>query len=281
VSDTGIREATILGQGIGAAMRGLRPLVDIQYLDYLLYAFQTMSDDLATLHWRSAGGTKAPVIVRTKGHRLEGIWHSGSPMGTLLNGLRGIYVCVPRDMTRAAGFYNTLFASENAALVIEPLNGYRVKETMPDNIATFTLPLGIPEVIKEGEDITVVTYGSTCKIVLEAALYAQKEFSINVEVIDAQTLIPFDTENKVGQSLQKTNALLIVDEDVPGGASAYLLQKILEEKDNFYELDAKPRTVTGSDHRPAYTSDGDYFSKPNIEDIVNAFVHIMEERNQF
>lgn len=270
VADTGIREATIAGQGIGAAMRGLRPIVDIQYLDYLLYALQTLSDDLATLHHRSAGGQKAPVVVRTKGHRLEGMWHAGSPMAVILGAVRGMYVLVPRNMTQAAGFYNGLLRSDNPALVIEPLNGYRTKEPLPDNVADFTIPLGVPEILREGTDLTLVTYGSLCHIAVDAAEYAHRVFGISAEVIDVRSLLPFDRQQMIVRSLKKTNALVVADEDVPGGASAFILQQILEVQGGFAWLDATPRTLTARAHRPPYGSDGDYFSKPSTEDLIRA-----------
>ncbi|NEN23640.1 transketolase [Cryomorpha ignava] len=276
VSDAGIREASILGQGIGMAMRGLRPIAEIQYLDYLLYALQIMSDDLATLHYRTKGGQKAPVIIRTRGHRLEGIWHSGSPLGTIIHAIRGIYVCVPRNMVTAAGFYNTLLKSDDPALVIEPLNGYRLKEQRPDNLAEFTIPLGVPEIVREGNDITIVSYGSTCNLAEDAATQLL-DLGIDVELIDVRTLLPFDKNHLIVESLKKTNRLLIVDEDVPGGASAFILDKILNEQNGYFHLDSKPVTLTSKAHRPAYGSDGDYFSKPNIEDIVETTYSILHE----
>lgn len=276
VSDTGIREATILGQGIGMALRGLRPIVDIQYLDYLLYCFQLLSDDLATLRYRTKGGQAAPVIVRTRGHRLEGIWHSGSPMGLITSGLRGIHVCVPRNMTVAAGFYNTLIQGDDPALVVEPLNGYRLKERMPDNIGEYTIPLGVPEVIQEGSDLTIVSYGSTCNIV-ESVLPQLQDAGISAELVDIQTLMPFDVNSMIVESLKKTNRLLIIDEDVPGGASAYIMQKILQEQNGYKYLDSKPICLAAKEHRPAYATDGDYFSKPNAEDIFEAAYSMMSE----
>ncbi|MFA5670225.1 MAG: thiamine pyrophosphate-dependent enzyme [Balneolaceae bacterium] len=276
VSDTGIREATILGQGIGMALRGLRPIVDIQYLDYLLYCFQLLSDDLATLRYRTKGGQAAPVIVRTRGHRLEGIWHSGSPMGLITSGLRGIHVCVPRNLTVAAGFYNTLIQGDDPAIVIEPLNGYRLKERMPENIGEYTVPLGVPEVIQEGSDLTIVSYGSTCNIV-ESVLPQLQDAGISAELVDIQTLMPFDVNSMIVESLKKTNRLLIIDEDVPGGASAYIMQKILQEQNGYKYLDSKPICLTGKEHRPAYATDGDYFSKPNAEDIFEAAYSMMSE----
>ena len=276
VSDTGIREATILGQAIGMAMRGLRPICEIQYLDYLLYALQTMSDDLATLSWRTAGGQKAPVIVRTRGHRLEGIWHSGSPMAGILNLLRGMYVLVPRDMTRAAGFYNTILQSDEPAIIVEVLNGYRVKERLPDNIGEYTTPLGVPEVIRPGSDVTLVTYGACCRIALDAA-NKLSEAGIETEVIDVQSLLPFDLQGVIGRSLEKTSRVIFVDEDVPGGASAYMLQEVIEKQGGYFHLDSEPRTLTGTAHRPAYGSDGDYWSKPNTETIFDAVYDMMRE----
>ena len=276
VADAGIREATILGQGIGLSMRGLRPIAEIQYLDYLLYALQIMSDDLATVHYRTKGGQKAPVIVRTRGHRLEGIWHSGSPMGTIIHSLRGMWVCVPRNMVQAAGFYNTLLQSDEPALVVECLNGYRLKETQPSNLGEFTVPLGVPEVMRSGTDLTVLSYGSTLRIVLEACERLES-MGISVEVLDAQTLLPFDLQHRCAESLAKTNRFLVVDEDVPGGASAYLMQQVLEEQGGYRHLDAKPRTLTAQAHRPAYGSDGDYFSKPSAEDVVELVLEMMEE----
>ncbi len=276
VHDTGIRECTIIGQGIGMAMRGLRPIAEIQYLDYLLYAIQVMSDDLATVQYRTKGGQKAPLIISTRGHRLEGIWHSGSPMGMIVNSIRGIHVCVPRNMTKAAGFYNTLMAAEEPALVIEPLNGYRTKERMPTNIGEFREPLGIPEIVKAGTDITLVSYGSTFNL-CEVAAQQLLELGISVELIDVQTLLPFDINHMIADSLEKTNRLLIVDEDVSSGATAFILDKVLVEQKGYYHLDSAPETLSSKDHRPAYGSDGDYFSKPNIEDIVEKAYGIMHE----
>ncbi|MCY4418528.1 MAG: thiamine pyrophosphate-dependent enzyme [Cytophagales bacterium] len=276
VTDTGIREATIVGQGIGAALRGLRPMVEIQYLDYLLYALQTLSDDLATLHYRTAGGQKAPLIIRTRGHRLEGMWHSGSPMGTLLHSLRGIHILLPRNMTQAAGFYNSLLCADEPALVIECLNGYRLKEGLPENIGDIRTPIGVPETIREGEDITCVTYGSMCRIVLEAA-HELGSYGISMEVLDARCLLPFDINHVIAKSLKKTSRLLVVDEDVPGGASAYMLQQILEKQDAYHLLDSKPMSLTASAHRPAYGSDGDYFSKPQVEDVVERGYSLLHE----
>jgi len=276
VSDTGIREATIIGQGIGLAMRGLRPIAEIQYLDYLLYGLQIMSDDLATLRYRTFGKQKAPLIIRTRGHRLEGIWHSGSPMGGIINNIRGIHVLVPRNMTKAAGFYNTLLQGDDPALVIECLNGYRLKEELPSNFGEFTTPIGVVENIRQGKDITVVSYGSTLRIVQEVAKELM-QIGIDIEIIDAQSLLPFDINHDTIKSVAKTNRLLIVDEDVPGGASAYLLQQIIEEQDGYQYLDSKPATLTAKAHRPAYGSDGDYFSKPSAEDIFEKIYEMMHE----
>ncbi len=278
VRDTGIREATILGQGIGMALRGLRPIAEIQYLDYLLYCFQGLSDDLATLHYRSKGGQKAPLIVRTRGHRLEGIWHTGSPMGMIVNGIRGVHVCVPRNLTDAAGMYNTLLKGDDPALVIEPLNAYRLKEKKPDNLGAYTVPLGIPNVISEGEDITIVSYGSTCNI-CEEVLPQLQEVDISAELIDARTLLPFDRNRDILESLKKTNRILFVDEDVPGGASAFMMQKVVDEHGGYYYLDSEAQCLTAREHRGAYGSDGDYFSKPNAEDIFDAVYAIMREAN--
>tara|TARA_B110000902_G_scaffold132332_1_gene153651 strand:+ start:4989 stop:7442 length:2454 start_codon:yes stop_codon:yes gene_type:complete len=278
VSDTGIREATIIGQGIGLAMRGLRPIAEIQYLDYLLYALQIMSDDLATLHYRSFGKQKAPLIIRTRGHRLEGIWHAGSPMGGIINNVRGMHVLVPRNMTKAAGFYNTLLDGDEPALVIECLNGYRLKEELPTNLADFKTKIGVVETVKEGTDITIVSYGSTLRIVQETAKELQQA-GIDIEIIDAQSLLPFDLNSDCVKSLAKTNKLLVIDEDVPGGASAYLLQEILEKQDGYQFLDSKPATLTAKAHRTAYGTDGDYFSKPSAEDIFEKVYDIMNESN--
>ncbi|TMM31963.1 transketolase [Polaribacter aestuariivivens] len=278
ISDTGIREATIIGQGIGLAMRGLRPIAEIQYLDYLLYALQIMSDDLATLHYRSFGKQKAPLIIRTRGHRLEGIWHAGSPMGGIINNVRGMHVLVPRNMTKAAGFYNTLLQADEPALVIECLNGYRLKEELPTNLGDFKTPIGLTETIKEGKDITIVSYGSTLRIVEETAKELL-QVGIDAEIIDAQSLLPFDLNHDCVKSLAKTNKLLIVDEDVPGGASAYILQEILEKQNGYEYLDSKPATLTSKAHRPAYGTDGDYFSKPSAEDIFEKVYEIMHESN--
>jgi pyruvate/2-oxoglutarate/acetoin dehydrogenase E1 component/TPP-dependent pyruvate/acetoin dehydrogenase alpha subunit len=276
VSDTGIREATILGQGIGMAMRGLRPIAEIQYLDYLLYGLFVLSDDIATLRYRTGGRQTAPVIIRTRGHRLEGIWHSGSPMGVILSAARGVHLCVPRNLTEAAGFYNLLLQGDDPAIVIEPLNGYRLKEKQPENIGEFTTPLGIPEVVKAGSDLSVVSYGSTINII-EALVPEMEEVGINIELIDVRTLMPFDLNHLIVESVKKTNRLLIVDEDVPGGASAYILHKILQDQGAYYHLDSEPRCLTAKDHRPAYASDGDYFSKPNAEDIFDEIYEMMRE----
>ncbi len=276
VTDTGIREATIMGQAIGMSMRGLRPVAEIQYLDYVLYALQTMSDDLASLHWRTAGGQKAPVIVRTRGHRLEGVWHAGSPMSGILNLTRGIYVLVPRDMTRAAGFYNTLLKADEPAIVVEVLNGYRVKERLPENIGEITLPLGVPETIRDGKDVTIVTYGACCRVVLDAADKLGKA-GIEVEVIDVQSLMPFDIHGKIVESLKKTNRILFVDEDVPGGTTAYMMQEVIEKQGGYFHLDSPARTLSAKAHRPAYGSDGDYWSKPNAETVFDSVYDMMHE----
>ncbi|MBK8782011.1 MAG: transketolase [Anaerolineales bacterium] len=276
VTDTGIRETTILGQAIGLALRGLRPIAEIQYLDYVLYAIQTMSDDLASLHWRTAGGQKAPVIIRTRGHRLEGVWHSGSPMSGILSLTRGMYVLVPRDMTRAAGFYNTLLKADEPAIVVEVLNGYRSKERLPDNIAEMTLPLGVPETIRTGRDVTIVTYGACCKVVIEAADKLSK-VGIEVEVIDVQSLMPFDIHHKIVESLKKTSRVLFVDEDVPGGTTAYMMQEVIEKQGGYFHLDSPARTLSAKAHRPAYGSDGDYWSKPNAETVFDAVYEMMNE----
>jgi 2-oxoisovalerate dehydrogenase E1 component len=276
VSDTGIRENTIVGQAIGLALRGLRPIAEIQYLDYLLYALQILSDDLATLHWRTAGGQKAPVIVRTRGHRLEGIWHSGSLMAGIIHLVRGMHVLVPRDMVQAAGFYNTLLKSDEPALVVEVLNGYRMRETLPDNIGEFTLPVGVPEVLREGDDITLVTYGATCRIVMEASQLLSKT-GIEAEVIDVQSLLPFDIHRRILDSLKKTGRIVFIDEDVPGGTTAYMLQEVLEKQGGYSWLDSQPRTLPGKPHRPAYGSDGDYWSKPNVEQVFETAYEMMHE----
>ncbi|MDX1643627.1 MAG: thiamine pyrophosphate-dependent enzyme [Thermoanaerobaculia bacterium] len=276
VADTGIRETTILGQAIGLAMRGLRPLAEVQYLDYLLYCLQIMSDDLATLRWRTKAGQMAPVVVRTRGHRLEGVWHAGSPMGGIVHLLRGLYICVPRDMTRAAGMYNTLLASDDPALVVEVLNGYRVKERLPRNLAEMRLPLGEPEILRHGSDVTIVTYGACCAIV-ERAADLLSEVGIEAEIVDVQTLQPFDRHGRIADSIRKTNRVVFVDEDVPGGATAFMAAEVLERQRAFFWLDAEPRTVTSRAHRPAYGSDGDYFSKPNREEVFEAVYDLMRE----
>ena len=276
VSDVGIREATIIGQAIGLAMRGLRPIAEIQYLDYLLYALQILSDDLATLRWRSFGRQQAPVIVRTRGHRFEGIWHAGSPMGALIHLLRGMWLCVPRDMTQAAGMYNTLLQADDPALVVEVLNAYRVKERPPENIGEFTVPLGVPEVLRQGDDLTLVTYGACCRIALAAADLLD-QVGIAAEVIDVQTLLPLDLPGRIAESLRKTNRLVVLDEDVPGGGSAYILQRVLEEQNGYEWLDSPPRTITAAAHRPAFASHGDYFSKPNRERVFDVVYELMRE----
>jgi pyruvate/2-oxoglutarate/acetoin dehydrogenase E1 component/TPP-dependent pyruvate/acetoin dehydrogenase alpha subunit len=276
IFDTGIRELTIMGQGLGLAMRGLRPIAEIQYLDYLLYGMQILSDDVATLHYRTAGQQSCPLIVRTRGHRLEGIWHSGSPMGMIINALRGIYVCVPRNMTQAVGMYNTLLRSNDPGLVIECLNGYRLKEKLPSNLLEFTVPLGIPEVVKEGTDVTIVSYGSTLRIIQDA-VNKLEELNISCEIVDVQTLLPFDIHHTILESLKKTNRIVFVDEDVPGGAAAYMFNKVMEEQGGYKYLDVAPRTITGKAHRPAYGSDGDYFSKPNAEEIETVIKQMMAE----
>ncbi len=276
IRDTGIRETTILGEGIGLALRGLRPIAEIQYFDYLLYALQIISDDLATTHYRTKAGQKAPVIVRTRGHRLEGIWHSGSPLSMVINSIRGVYVCVPRDMTRAAGMYNTLVKGEDPALVIEPLNGYRLKERKPSNYGEFKIPLGEPEILIEGRDVTLVTYGSCVRIAAEA-IEQLNDIGISVELIDVQTLLPFDLHGAILRSLKKTNRIVFFDEDVPGGATAYMMQKVIEEQEGFQYLDHKPVTLSAKDHRPAYGTDGDYFSNPSAEDVYETIYSIMGE----
>lgn len=276
ITDTGIREATILGQGIGLALRGMRPIAEIQYLDYLMYALQLLSDDLATTHYRTAGQMVVPLIISTRGHRLEGIWHSGSPMSMLINSVRGVYVCSPRDMTRAAGFYNSLLEGNDPAIVIEPLNGYRLKERMPDNIGEFRLELGIPEIMNQGTDLTLVTYGSTVKVAQEAVNQLAAH-DISVELIDVQTLVPFDINNLILASIRKTGRVLFLDEDVPGGTTAYMMQEVIEKQGAWQFLDSSPKTLTGKEHRPAYTTDGDYFSKPSAEDIFDEIYAIMKE----
>jgi 2-oxoisovalerate dehydrogenase E1 component len=276
VTDTGIRECTIVGQGIGVALRGLKPIAEIQYLDYFIYALPTMSDDLACLYYRTKGGQKAPLIVRTRGHRLEGVWHAGSQVGMLLCALRGVYIISPRNMTQAAGFYNTMLRSDDPAVIIECLNGYRLKERLPDNVGEFTVPLGVPEILKEGTDITIVTYGSMCRIVMEAAEDLER-FGISAEVIDVQTLLPFDINHTILESVKKTNRIVFADEDVPGGATSFMMQKVLEEQGAYNFIDSKPVTVTAKEHRPAYASDGDYFSKPNPEDVFEKVYAVMAE----
>ena len=276
ITDTGIREATILGQGLGLALRGMRPIAEIQYLDYVMYALQVLSDDLATTHYRTAGRMIAPLIISTRGHRLEGIWHSGSPMSMLINSVRGIYVCSPRDMTRAAGFYNTLLEGKDPAIVIEPLNGYRLKEKLPDNLGEFRLQLGIPEILTTGTDMTVVTYGSTVKIAIEAVKQLALH-DISIELIDVQTLVPFDRGKMILESLKKTNRILFLDEDLPGGTTAYMMQEVLEKQGGWQYLDSPPKTLTAKEHRPAYTTDGDYFSKPSAEDIFDVIYGMMKE----
>ena len=276
ITDTGIREASIIGQGIGAAIRGLRPIVEIQYLDYVYWAIQTLSDDLSTLQYRTKGGQKAPLIIRTRGHRLEGIWHSGSPMGTLINSLRGIYVLVPRNFVEAVGMYNTLLSSDEPGIIIEPLNAYRLKENLPINLSKIKVELGFPSVIRKGNDITVVTYGSMCRIALEA-IYQLEEVGISCELIDVRTLLPFDKKKIILSSLKKTNRIVFVDEDVSGGATAFMMQNIIEKQNGYYFLDSKPITIHSKDHRPAYSTDGDYFSKPNCEDIFNKIYNLFSE----
>jgi pyruvate/2-oxoglutarate/acetoin dehydrogenase E1 component/TPP-dependent pyruvate/acetoin dehydrogenase alpha subunit len=278
VSDTGIREATIIGQGIGMAMRGLRPIAEIQYFDYLLYGLQLISDDLATLQYRTRGGQKAPMIISTRGHRLEGIWHSGSALSMVINSIRGVYVLVPRNMTQAAGFYNTIIRSDEPALIIEPLNAYRLREPKPLNTGEFTVPLGTPEVLIEGTDITIVTYGS-CVRIAEEAVGQLKDFGISAELIDVQSLLPFDLDHRIVESLKKTNKVLFFDEDVPGGATAYMMQKVLEEQGGYYFLDTQPRTLAAKPHRPAYSTDGDYFSNPSAEDVFDSVYNIMHDVN--
>ncbi|WP_414693230.1 alpha-ketoacid dehydrogenase subunit alpha/beta [Ohtaekwangia sp.] len=276
VTDTGIRECTIIGQGIGAALRGLRPIAEMQYLDYLIYALPTLSDDLACLQYRTKGGQKAPLIIRTRGHRLEGVWHAGSQIGMLLQSLRGIYIITPRNMTQAAGFYNTMLKSDDPAIIVECLNGYRLKERIPDNIGEFTVPLGVPEVLKEGSDVTIVTYGSMCRVVMEAAEDLE-QFGISCEVIDAQTLLPFDVHHRIVESVKKTNRIIFADEDVPGGATSFMMQQVLEEQDAYKYLDSKAVTITAKEHRPAYASDGDYFTKPNPEEVFETVYAMMNE----
>lgn len=277
IFDTGIREATIIGQGIGLAQRGLRPITEIQYLDYLLYGLQPLSDDVSTILYRTKGGQKCPLIVRTRGHRLEGIWHSGSPMGMILNSLRGMYVCVPRNMTQAAGMYNTLLQSDEPGIVIECLNGYRLKEQLPTNLMEMTVPMGVPEIIREGEDVTIVSYGSTLRVIEEAIVNYLEPQGISCEVVDVQTLLPFDVNHQIVESLKKTNRIIFIDEDVPGGATAYMFQHVMEKQGGYRWLDVAPRTITSKAHRPAYATDGDYFSKPNAEQIATTIEEMMAE----
>ena len=276
VTDTGIRECTIVGQGIGVALRGLKPIAEIQYLDYIIYALSTLSDDLACLYYRTKGGQKAPMIVRTRGHRLEGVWHAGSQVGMLINALRGVYIISPRNMTQAAGFYNTMLRSDDPAVIIECLNGYRLKEKLPDNVGEFTVPIGVPEILKPGTDVTIVTYGSMCRIVVEAAEDLER-FGISAEVIDVQTLLPFDIHHSILDSIKKTNRIVFADEDVPGGATSFMMQKVLEDQGGYHFIDSKPATITAKEHRPAYASDGDYFSKPNAEDVFEKVYTVMAE----
>lgn len=276
VTDTGIRECTIVGQGIGTALRGLKPIAEIQYLDYFIYALPTLSDDLACLYYRTKGGQKAPLIVRTRGHRLEGVWHAGSQIGMLIHSLRGMFIISPRNMTQAAGFYNTMLRSDDPSVIIECLNGYRLKERLPDNIGEFTIPLGVPEILKVGTDVTVVTYGSMCRVVMEAA-EALESFGISCEVMDVQTLLPFDIHQAILTSVKKTNRIVFADEDVPGGATSFMMQEVLEKQDAYQYLDSKPITITAKEHRPAYASDGDYFSKPNPEDVFEKIYELMAE----
>ena len=276
VTDTGIRECTIVGQGIGVALRGLKPIAEIQYLDYLIYALPTLSDDLACLYYRTKGGQKAPLIVRTRGHRLEGVWHAGSQVGMLLSSLRGVYIISPRNMTQAAGFYNTMLKSDDPSIIIECLNGYRLKERLPDNVGEFTIPLGVPDILKEGSDVTIVTYGSMCRIVMDAAEDLER-FGISCEVIDVQTLLPFDINQSILESVKKTNRIVFADEDVPGGATGFMLHKVLEEQGAYQYVDSKPVSITAKEHRPAYASDGDYFSKPNAEDVFEKVYTLMSE----
>jgi pyruvate/2-oxoglutarate/acetoin dehydrogenase E1 component len=276
IFDTGIREQSIMGQAHGMALRGLRPIAEIQYLDYLLYGLQTLSDDVATMHYRSNGLQSSPVIIRTRGHRLEGIFHSGSPMGMIINSLRGMYVCVPRNMVQAVGMYNTLLRGNDPALLIECLNGYRLKETMPSNITEFTVALGKPEILKEGNDITIVSYGSTLRIIEDAAIRLS-DMGIDCEILDVQTLLPFDINHQILASLKKTNRIIFIDEDVPGGASAYMYQQVIEGQGGYRWLDVAARTLSAKAHRPAFASDGDYFSKPNTEEIIKVICEMMEE----
>jgi pyruvate/2-oxoglutarate/acetoin dehydrogenase E1 component len=276
IFDTGIRELTIIGQGIGLALRGLRPIAEIQYVDYLVYGLQPLADDVATMLYRTKGLQYCPLIVRTRGHRLEGIWHSGSPMGMIINALRGVHVCVPRNMVQAVGMYNTILQSTDPAIIIECLNGYRLKEKLPSNLLEMRVPLGVPEIIKTGNDITVVSYGSTLRIVQDAVARLEEE-KISCEIIDIQTLLPFDIHHKIVQSLKRTNRIVFVDEDVPGGAAAYMFNKVMEEQGGYRWLDVAPRTITAKEHRPAYGSDGDYFSKPNAEDVAETIREMIAE----
>jgi transketolase len=278
ISDTGIREATIVGQAIGTAMRGLRPIAEIQYLDYIYYCIQILSDDVASLHYRSAGGQKAPLIIRTRGHRLEGMFHSGSPMQMILGAIRGMFFCVPRNLTQAAGMYNTLLQGDEPALVIESLNAYRLKEKMPLNLGTFTVPMGVPEILRNGEDVTIVTYGSMCRIVQEAA-NELSTMGIHCEIIDVQTLIPFDIHHTIIESIKKTNRVIFADEDVVGGATAYMMKKVIEDQQAWNYLDTEPKTITAQDNRPAYSTDGDYYSKPNADDVIDCVYGMMHESN--
>ncbi|MEK7256052.1 MAG: transketolase C-terminal domain-containing protein, partial [Bacteroidota bacterium] len=276
VFDTGIREWTIAGQAIGMAMRGLRPVAEIQYLDYLIFAIEPLADDLATVRYRSNNLQQAPAIITTRGHRLEGIWHSGSPMGMIIHSMRGMYVCVPRNFTQAAGMYNTLLHSDDPALLIEPLNAYRLKERLPDNVGEYTIPLGVPEVLNEGSDVTLVTYGSCVRIAQEGIQLLEKQ-GISVELIDVQTLLPFDLEHRIVESLKKTNRIVFLDEDVPGGASAFMMQEVLECQGGYRYLDSPPKTLTAKPHRPPYGSDGDYFSKPSAEDVFEEIFEMMQD----
>jgi pyruvate/2-oxoglutarate/acetoin dehydrogenase E1 component len=276
ILDTGIRELTIVGQAIGMALRGLRPIAEIQYLDYLLYGLQPLSDDVSTTHFRTKGQQSCPVIIRTRGHRLEGIWHSGSPMGMVINALRGMYVCVPRNMVQAVGMYNTMLQSNDPAIIVECLNGYRLKEKLPDNLLEYTVPLGVPEIIREGADVTIVSYGSTLRIIQDATDRLAAE-GIDCEIVDVQTLLPFDLNHVILKSLKKTSRIIFIDEDVPGGAAAYMFNKVMEEQGGYKWLDASPKTLTAKAHRPGYGSDGDYFAKPNAEDIMDAVRSLMAE----
>jgi len=278
VSDTGIRECTIVGQAIGMALRGLRPIAEVQYLDYVLYALQILSDDLATTRWRTRGGQAAPAIIRTRGHRLEGIWHSGSPMAGIIHLCRGMYVCVPRNMTQAAGMYNTLLRGDDPGLVVEVLNGYRTKEKLPSNVGDFTVPLGVAEVVRGGSDVTLVSYGATLRIVMETAELLATS-GIDAEVIDVQTLLPFDVRGVIAESVKKTSRVVFIDEDVPGGATAFMMQNVVERDGAYAWLDSEPRTLPGKEHRPSYGSDGDYWSKPNRETIFAAVYELMHEAN--